>query len=263
VIGSVNFDRAAAYYDETRGIGDVAMARTVELLLPELAHRGHVLEVGVGTGQMALPLRAAGASVTGIDLSGAMLERLVHKSGGRARMSLARADATRMPFRDGAFGGAYLRWVLHLIPSWPTALEEIIRVVRFGGAVVVQLGNGARGHQGEIRRRCCELVGISEKPPGLDWGDARSLDEAMAALGCGLRLLGPHRVESSERLNDYLGEVESGKYSWTWGIDEATRRDAVAAIRPWAEERWGPLDRENTVSYETSWRAYDVPRGVA
>src|SRR5436190_23601193 len=59
------------------------MARTVELLLPELAHRGHVLEVGVGTGQMALPLRAAGASVTGIDLSGAMLERLVHKSDGR------------------------------------------------------------------------------------------------------------------------------------------------------------------------------------
>ena len=47
---------------------------------------------------------------------------------------------------------------------------------------------------------------------------------------------------------------------FSWGIPN---KDAVAAIRPWAEERWGPLDRENTVSYETSWRAYDVPRGVA
>jgi SAM-dependent methyltransferase len=259
VTDSVNFDRAAAYYDATRGIGEEAMARTVELLLPELAHRGRVLEVGVGTGQVALPLRAAGARVTGIDLSGAMLERLIRKSDGRARMALARADATRLPFRDGAFGGAYLRWVLHLIPAWSTALEEIIRVVRSGGVVVVQLGNGAEGRQGEIRRRCCELVGVSETPPGLDWGDTESLDDAMAALGCELRLLGPIHGESSERLTDYLDEVESGKYSWTWRMDEEARRGAVAAIRPWARERWGPLDREVSVPYETYWRAYDSP----
>jgi SAM-dependent methyltransferase len=259
VNASVNFDRAAAYYDATRGVGEHAMARTVELLVPELAHRGRVLEVGVGTGQVALPLRTAGARVTGIDLSSAMLERLVRKSDGRARMPLARADATRMPFRDDAFGGAYLRWVLHLIPAWPRALEEMIRVVRPGGVMIAQLGNGARGHQGEIRRRCCELVGISERPPGLDWDDAASLDDAMAALGCELRLLGPLRDEFSERLSDYLDEVESGKYSWTWRMDEEARREAVAAIRPWARDRWGPLDREISVTYETYWRAYDTP----
>ncbi len=259
---SVNFDRAAAYYDATRGIGEDAMARTVELLAPELGQRGRVLEVGVGTGQMALPLRTAGVRVTGVDISAAMLERLIGKARDTDPLPVARADATRLPFRGGAFRAAYARWVMHLIPSWRTALEELVRVVAPGGVVVVQLGDGSPGRQGEIRRRCCGLVGLSEQPPGLNWGDTQTLDGAMAALGCGLRLLGPVRHEHRERLSDYLDEVDAGMYSWTWRIDEAVRREAVAAIRSWAEERWGPLEQEITVTTEAFWRAYDVASSV-
>ncbi len=261
VTDSVNFDRAAAYYDATRGIPEGAMVRTIELLAPELVQRGLILEVGVGTGQLALPLRAAGANVIGVDISAAMLARILDKTVGGRPPPLARADATRLPFNAGSFGAAYLRWVLHLIPSWVTALEELVRVLAPGGVVIVQLGNGSAGHRGEIRRRCCGLVGMSQKPPGLDWGDTAGLDEAMAALGCELRLLGPIRDEYRERLGDYLDEIDAGMYSWTWGIDDAGRRGAVAAIRPWAQERWGPLDREIAHTDETYWRAYDVQRG--
>jgi SAM-dependent methyltransferase len=217
-----------------------------------------VLEIGVGTGQMALPVHAAGVKVVGVDLSAAMLQQLTRKAGGRAPFPLARGDATRLPFGDASFGAAYLRWVLHLIPSWRRALGELVRVVEPGGVIVVQLGSGSPGREGEIRRRCCDLVGVPADPPGLDWGDTSNLDVAMAALGCDLRLLGPLRNETTERVSEFLNEIEQGVYSWTWPIDEGSRREAVAAIRPWAEHRWGPLDREIAVVYETYWRVYDV-----
>ncbi len=79
---SVAFDRAADYYDRTRGLTEEGQRRTIELLSSELGGRGRVLEIGVGTGQLALPLRAAGVPVVGLDLAMPMLSRAVAKSGG-------------------------------------------------------------------------------------------------------------------------------------------------------------------------------------
>ena len=59
---SVRFDRAAAHYDTTRAISDEGMARTIELLASELLGRGRALEVGVGTGLLALPMHEAGVN---------------------------------------------------------------------------------------------------------------------------------------------------------------------------------------------------------
>ena len=50
--------------------------------LLELAGRGPALELGVGTGRVALPLAATGVEVHGLDASGAMLDRLRSKPGG-------------------------------------------------------------------------------------------------------------------------------------------------------------------------------------
>lgn len=48
-------------------------------LLQELAGRGRVLELGIGTGRVALPLHRRGVNVTGIDASAAMIKRLKAK----------------------------------------------------------------------------------------------------------------------------------------------------------------------------------------
>ena len=140
VSGSVRFDRAAEFYDASRAIAPEAMERTIELLAGELRGRGRVLEVGIGTGLLALPLREAGLELAGLDLSGPMLAKVVEKAGGHAPFPLALADATRMPYEDGAFGGAYLRWVLHLIPHWRALVAEVVRTVRPGGVFVANHG---------------------------------------------------------------------------------------------------------------------------
>jgi SAM-dependent methyltransferase len=71
-------DAFADVYDEWyHGVSDIEA--TVAALV-ELAGEGPVLELGVGTGRLALPLAGRGLEVHGIDSSAAMLARLAHKN---------------------------------------------------------------------------------------------------------------------------------------------------------------------------------------
>jgi SAM-dependent methyltransferase len=76
-------DRVAEVYDEWYAElpfgGEIGV--TVSFLR-ELAADGSALELGIGTGRVALPLRQAGVDVHGIDASAAMVERLRTKPGG-------------------------------------------------------------------------------------------------------------------------------------------------------------------------------------
>lgn len=71
----------APIYDEIHAFRDPA--ETVERLC-ELARGGRALELGIGTGRVALPLAARGVEVHGVDASEAMVERLRSKPGGAA-----------------------------------------------------------------------------------------------------------------------------------------------------------------------------------
>ena len=79
---SIAFDRAAEYYDATRGLSEEGVRLTTEALAEVFRGAGPILEVGVGTGQVALPLHDAGVRVMGVDLSRPMLAKLLAKAGG-------------------------------------------------------------------------------------------------------------------------------------------------------------------------------------
>jgi SAM-dependent methyltransferase len=255
---SVAFDRAADYYDATRGFAPETVAAMTALLRDELEGRGRVLEVGIGTGQVALPLAAAGLPLVGIDLARPMMDRLVAKAGGRPPFPLVQADATRMPFADDALGGAYLRWVLHLIPAWEAALAEVVRVVRSGGVLIVSLGSYG-GPRSEIQDRFKELADVSIEPVGLTWSGYEHLDEAMRALGASPRALPSLFDRERESLATFIDGIADARYSWTWAIEDEDVLERVAAdVRRWAGERYGPLDRIRDGTYEVSWRAYDL-----
>lgn len=65
---------ADVYDDWYPGVSDVVA--TVELMAELAGESGSVLELGVGTGRLAVPMAAAGLRVTGVDASAAMLEQL-------------------------------------------------------------------------------------------------------------------------------------------------------------------------------------------
>ncbi len=74
-------ERVADVYDEWYKPVDTAAEIA---LLRELAQGGRALELGIGTGRIAIPLAASGIEVHGIDASPAMVERMRAKPGGDA-----------------------------------------------------------------------------------------------------------------------------------------------------------------------------------
>ena len=70
-------ERIAEFYDDIYSDLDQSMIKT----LVNLSQGGRTLELGIGTGRVALPLSQAGVEVHGIDASPAMLDKLTAKPG--------------------------------------------------------------------------------------------------------------------------------------------------------------------------------------
>lgn len=255
--GSVRFDRAAEYYDRTRVTSDAAMTRTIEVLGAELAHRGLVLEVGVGTGLLAAPLHASGVDLVGVDLSAPMLAKLAEKSRGRTPFPVVQADATRLPFAEDAFGGAYLRWVLHLIPEWRSVVAELVRVVRPAGVVLVNHG-GFSGLFRAVLEATEQIVGRQLRPIGLAWDQWRQMADEMDRHGARHRELDVIVERTEEPIGHAVDDVRAGRYSWTWGLDEHERLRAADELRRSLEDRFGDLDAPYSEEVAVVWHAYDL-----
>lgn len=151
-------EHAAATYD-TPGEGMFApevLGPTVEVLA-ELAAGGRALELAVGTGRVALPLRAAGVDVAGIELSAPMLARLREKAG-EEEIPVVLGDMTTASAGEG-FSLVYL--VFNTISNLLTQEEQVACFCNAaahlapGGCFVVelwvpQLRSLAPGHGGTV-----------------------------------------------------------------------------------------------------------------
>ena len=136
-------DEVAAHYDKTLGRwGDPDVIEPAVDFLHELAGGGAALELGIGTGRIALPLAARGVRVHGIDLSDAMVARLRAKPGG-AEIPVTMGDfaTTRA---EGSFSLAYL--VFNTIQNLTTqeaqvaCFENIAAHLEPGGRFVIEVG---------------------------------------------------------------------------------------------------------------------------
>jgi SAM-dependent methyltransferase len=257
--GSVAFDRAAEYYDRTRAMAPEASARLSEVLAGELRGREPVLEIGVGTGRIALPLHAAGVDLVGADISVPMLTKLVDNSGGRAPFPILGADATRLPFAAGSFGGAVSAHVLHLITDWHRAVDELFRVLRPRSVLVVDVGGLAARHGdwAEIMDRFLLESGISRRNRGVDRiDDLASEMERRGATAKALPVVENRRQTTYTALLDHLAE---GRSSFTWQLNDATRRWAARRTRAWAEERFGDPEGSADVNNDIHCHAFYLP----
>ena len=127
------FDAIADHYDQTRG-GErrgQEYADDIDAHLP--AGDGPILEIGVGTGVVALGLRRRGRAVLGLDLSTPMLSRA------RSRLGpvLTRSDALDMSVASSSVAHAVSVWVVHSVADPVRLFREAARVMRPGGRYIV------------------------------------------------------------------------------------------------------------------------------
>lgn len=124
------------WYGEDESVPDVVA--TVE----RLAAGGPVLELGIGTGRLAVPLVAAGLEVHGVDASAAMVGRLREKPGGQDVPVVLDDYGRTIPAHPS--GWAVVLAAYNAVPNLTTAAEQarcfelVAAALRPGGAFVVE-----------------------------------------------------------------------------------------------------------------------------
>ena len=98
-----------------------------------------VLDVGTGTGILAIELARLGLSVIAVDNSARMLDaaRAKIESEELAGIELRRGEASALPVSDSEVDAALAHMVLHYIPSPSEAIREMARVLKPGGVAVI------------------------------------------------------------------------------------------------------------------------------
>jgi SAM-dependent methyltransferase len=227
-------ERVAATYDQSSAdMFAPAVVDPVVDFLADLAGNGAALELGIGTGRIALPLSRRGVPVHGIDLSQAMVARLRAKPGAdRIGVTIGDFATTTV---EGRFAVAYL--VFNTIGNLTSQDEQVACFqnaaahLRPGGCFVIEVGipQLQRLPPGETVR----AFALTPTHLGFDQYD-------VASQG----LISHHYTVQHGRL-----ELESLPLRYVWPAElDLMARLAGMTLR----ERWGGWRREPFTSDSTS-----------
>jgi SAM-dependent methyltransferase len=223
-------ERVAARYDDSSAeMFDPAVVDPVVDLLVGLAGSGRALELGIGTGRIALPLAQRGVPVHGIELSNAMAARLRAKPGGED-IGVTIGDFANTSV-EGTFSLAYL--VFNTIMNLTAQAEQVacFRNVAAhlepGGCFVIEVG----------------VPGLQRLPPG----------ETIRAFHVGETRWGLDEFDvANQGLTSHHFTIVDGKlervsipfrYAWPAELDLMAE---LAGMR--LRERWSGWQREPFMS---------------
>ncbi len=264
---SLSFDQVAHAYDATRGY-PYYVAQQIAYAIENAADattQTKFLEVGIGTGRIALPLASLGHIYTGVDISEKMVEQLEVKlrlsnwqeqqqSWGslpdedpkhvsivrrfirpeqRASMRLVMSDMTKLPFYNASFDVAVAVHVFHLVDGWQHAVQEVLRVLRCWdehGKLDVQ-------DISEEWYRTVQKLGGESRRPGAssvhfvtEWLRERGLQSEKLRAFTWERLITPRQI---------VENITQRLWSNTWSVPDNIFVPAAEHLIQWTDERYG------------------------
>ena len=222
-------ERIADVIERAAGVGDPGN---------DAGRGGRLLEIGVGTGRISLPLHRRGRRIFGFDLSAPMLERYRTKAAAEhlPPPAVVRGDATRLPVGDGRFDAVIEFHVLHLIPEWRRAVAEVRRVLVPGGVLIVARRYWTRsegeGPRSLARKRHNDILvewGLISERVGIR-GDAEMI-RGFGELGGRVEDLEPVSWWDRQTWAENLDLLERRVWSHSWRVPEAPWLEAARRLR--------------------------------
>ena len=253
-----SFDRVAHCYDETRGMPpDVTaeIADGIAAVLRDLAPQPHVIEIGVGTGRVAVPLAERGVRVTGLDISPRMVGVL---RGKRTDIGVVLAESSRPPFRRGSFDAALFVHILHLVPDPAATMAATLRLTAPGGLLLRGQEDRPEGSLDEamgdiLQETGREVAGIELRGRFRHEAGLAAFDRAVDEAGC---VVETRRVATWQRVTtarEVLEGLARRDFSGAWEIPEERMEALLAAMRPKVVGWFGGLDTPRPAE-----RAFDL-----
>jgi SAM-dependent methyltransferase len=256
---SISFDRAAEFYDETRGFPPGEETRVAAFLARAggLTSSSRLLEIGIGTGRIALPLSAQVGAVYGADLSSRMLARLNAKRHSEAVFAV-QADATRLPYASHVFDAAVTVHVFHLIPAWREALAELARVLKSDGKLLHCWTEEANDSPTILIRKAFDAALPAGRPDvGVSWKRNNSfLSEE------GWRMVRDTQLYTyaDRQSPDYILQTyRERKWSRSWRLSDAEMAAGMAAAEAAVRQHFPDPSLPTDIKTEFFVRVYQPP----
>ena len=271
---SISFDPVASAYDTTRGYPPGVVQRIARALeqVAGATEQTSFIEVGVGTGRIALPLASLGHMYTGVDISEKMLAQLESKLltsgwmeyaqhwGSRAdetsapahpvrrfarvdptaSLRLVTSDITALPFPDASFNTAVAVHIFHLVDGWQQAVNEALRVLQPGGYLLHcwdEHDDASLNSVIETWITIVEELGGSANRVGTE--SPRSVSEWLREQGLPVEELSLVRWETVATPRRAVERISSRLWSRTWLVPDAIFAASVERLEAWALVHFG------------------------
>jgi ubiquinone/menaquinone biosynthesis C-methylase UbiE len=259
---SVVFDQAAGYYDETRGFPAGVDLEVGRFLASEagLAADAQVVEIGVGTGRIALPLAKHIGRLVGVDLSTAMMRRLLQKHQqpeyAEGTVHVIQGDVMKLPLPTETFDAAVATHIFHLIPEPETAAAEVARVLKPGGLMLNCRGRSENSEFAQMIDAWDAVTGVQHRSI-TTWPRSVRLFEELGWPQVDDERVFAYNTQrtAAQTLDLYRRRV----FSASWSLSDEVWRSGVEAMEDAMHEHYPDADKIHDISSSFVVQIYRKP----
>ena len=245
---SLSFDGLVDLYDETRSFDNRCFDSALNYITATFPVNASsiLLEPGIGNGRIAIPFAQLGYRVVGVDISDEMLsvlQKRLQQNTAKLPITFQRADITQLPFSNSAFDLAIVVHVFYFIRDWKKAVNEILRVIRKNGSVIL-MHTGTGTEIPFLNERYKELCASLDSPiPTIGVKGTHEVVDYFCSLGCKAEWIRDRWQWTSHiQLSQALDYIKYRAYSFTTFASNVIHAEVTGRLEAELKSKSNSLD---------------------